>query len=441
MKILIIGGGGREHAIAAALAKSDKVTELHIAPGNGGISELAVCHPSVKATDIAGAVALANEVKANFVFVAPDDPLVAGMADAFTEDAFEVFGPSKNAAVIEGSKSFSKELMQKYGIPTAAYEVFCDEKKAAEYLEAVGIYPGVVKYDGLALGKGVVIAENFSEARSAVHDMLTGNKFGTGGKVVVEEFMRGVEVTLLVLTDGKTAFALPASTDHKRAFDGDKGLNTGGMGVIAPTPYFTEEHFSETAAKIIKPTVDAMNRENRTFKGCLYFGLMLTEDGVKVVEYNCRVGDPETQELLPLLEFDFFEAVRAVAEERLADFVKTLPQESVSVSATDGVFGYKVKSHSACIVIASGGYPEKYETGFEITGLDSVDAAKAKVYHAGTALKDGGVVSNGGRVINVVGFGESLREAIANAYSETEKIRFDGSFYRKDVGLKALKAI
>lgn len=423
MNILIIGGGGREHAIAAALAKSPKTDKLYCAPGNGGISALAECFPEVKATDIDGAVELAKKLKPDYVFVAPDDPLVMGMVDRLEAEGFRTFGPRANAAILEGSKAFSKGLMKKYGIPTAAYETFTDEDKAVEYIKAQNSYPAVIKADGLALGKGVIIAKNFEEAKAAVHSMLVDGKFGkSGSEIVVEEFMDGTEVTVLAFTDGKSVKPMVSSMDHKRAYDNDEGLNTGGMGTIAPNPLYTPEITAECMEKIFLPTIKAMSAEGRPFKGCLYFGLMLTKNGAKVVEYNCRFGDPETQVVLPLLETDLVDIMEAVSEERLGD---------LDIKWSD--------KSCACVVMASGGYPEKYETGKPISGLDEKGQTDgAYVYHAGTKLADGQYLTAGGRVLGVTATGGGLKDALDKAYKAVEGISFEKAHYRRDIGKKAL---
>ncbi|MDR2531817.1 MAG: phosphoribosylamine--glycine ligase [Oscillospiraceae bacterium] len=416
MKILVVGGGGREHAICAALKKSPKLTELHCAPGNGGISETAVCH-DVKATDISGMVKLAREISADYVFVAPDDPLTLGMVDALEAAGISAFGPNKAAAIIEGSKVFSKGFMKRHGIPTAACETFTDAEEAVSYIKARDSYPAVIKCDGLALGKGVIIAESFAEAEEAVNSILLGGKFGNSGKeIVVEEYLDGSEVTVLAFADGKTVVPMLSSIDHKRAFDGDTGLNTGGMGVIAPAPYYTEETAKLCMETIFEPTVRGLAEENRRFKGCLYFGLMLMNSGeVRVIEYNCRFGDPETQALLPLLETDLIDIITAVIEGKLAELPIKWRAE-----------------HSACVVMASGGYPEKYQTGFEIRGLENVDGAC--VYHAGTKLSGGKYLTNGGRVLNFVAVNKSPALALENVYREIEKVSFEKGFYRSDIG-------
>lgn len=423
MDILIIGGGGREHAIAAALAKSPKTGRLYCAPGNGGIAALAECFPEVKATDIDGAVALAKRLKPDYVFVAPDDPLVMGMVDRLEAEGFKTFGPRANAAILEGSKAFSKGIMKKYGIPTAAYETFTDEERAVEYIKEQNSYPAVIKADGLALGKGVIIAKDFEEAKAAVHSMLVDGKFGkSGSEIVIEEFMDGTEVTVLAFTDGKSIKPMVSSMDHKRAYDNDEGLNTGGMGTIAPNPLYTPEIAEECMEKIFLPTVKAMSAEGRPFKGCLYFGLMLTSKGAKVVEYNCRFGDPETQVVLPLLETDLADIMEAITEERLGE---------LDIKWSD--------KSCACVVMASGGYPEKYETGKPISGLDEKgQCADAYVYHAGTKLADGKYLTAGGRVLGVTATGDDLRSALDAAYKAVGGISFEKAHYRKDIGRKAL---
>lgn len=424
MNILIVGGGGREHAIAAALKKSPKVEKLWCAPGNGGISRIAECFP-VKATDLEGICALAEKLRPDYVFVAPDDPLVMGLVDKLNEKGFKTFGPRANAAILEGSKAFSKGLMKKYGIPTAAYETFTDAEKAIAYIKERNSYPAVIKCDGLALGKGVIIAQNFEEAADAVKSMMIDGKFGkSGAEVVIEEFMRGVEVTVLAFTDGKTVKPMVSSMDHKRANDFDEGLNTGGMGTIAPNPCYTKEIADEAMEKIFLPTIKAMQSEGRPFKGCLYFGLMLTDEGAKVVEYNCRFGDPETQVVLPLLETDFVDIIEAVYNETL---------ENLDIKWSDKA--------CACVVMASGGYPEKYETGKEIAGLDeNGQTSGAYVYHAGTRLENGKFYTAGGRVLGVTATGDSLKFALDGAYKAVGKISFEKAHFRKDIGKKALES-
>ncbi|HIT79354.1 MAG TPA: phosphoribosylamine--glycine ligase [Candidatus Faecivivens stercorigallinarum] len=418
MKVLVIGSGGREHAIVLGLLKSPKVTELWCAPGNGGISAVAHTAP-VGVMDKEGMVAFAKEKGIEFAVVAPDDPLAAGMADAMEEAGIPAFGPSAKAAQIEASKVFSKNLMKKYGIPTAAYETFEDEDAAIAYLKAQNSYPAVIKADGLALGKGVIIAANEAEAVEAVHEMMSEGKFGDSGRrVVIEEFLTGPEVSVLSFTDGKTVVPMISSKDHKRANDNDEGLNTGGMGTIAPNPFYTPEVAAECMEKIFLPTIDAMNKEGRTFKGCLYFGLMITPKGPKVIEYNCRFGDPETQVVLPLLKSDLLEIMMAVQAGRLSE---------VPVEFSDET--------AACVVMASGGYPVKYQSGYEITGLDEKGQAEGvTVYHAGTKLVDGKFVTAGGRVLGVTATGKTLDEALSRAYAGVEKIHFTDVHYRHDIG-------
>lgn len=425
MNILVVGGGGREHAIITALSKSPKVEKIWAAPGNGGISALAECFP-VKATDLDGILGLAKKLNPDFVFVAPDDPLVMGMVDRLNEAGFRTFGPRANAAILEGSKVFSKALMKKYGIPTAGYETFTDADKAIEYIKAQNSYPAVIKCDGLALGKGVIIAKDFEEAEAAVKSMLLDGKFGkSGSEIVVEEFMTGPEVTVLAFTDGKTVKPMISSMDHKRANDNDEGLNTGGMGTIAPNPCYTDAFKAECMEKIFKPTIAAMQKEGRPFKGCLYFGLMLTPNGAKVVEYNCRFGDPETQVVLPLLETDLVDIMESVWEEKL---------DQLDIKWSD--------KSCACVVIASGGYPEKYETGKEISGLDEKGQSPlAYVYHAGTKLENGKYYTAGGRVLGVTATGADLREALDKAYKAVDAITFEKAHHRNDIGQRALKAL
>lgn len=424
MNILVIGGGGREHAIIMKLAESPKVDKLYCTPGNGGISRYAECF-DVSATDIDGVVELAQKLKPDMVVVAPDDPLVLGMVDALQEKGFMTFGPKANAAVIEGSKVFSKELMKKYNIPTAAYEVFTDSESAIAYLKKQNSYPAVIKADGLALGKGVILAQNEEEAVAAVHEMIDELKFGkSSARIVIEEFLTGPEVSVLSFTDGKTVVPMISSMDHKRALDGDKGLNTGGMGTVAPNPYYTEEIAAECMEKIFKPTIEAMNAEGRPFEGCLYFGLMLTPKGPKVIEYNCRFGDPETQVVLPMLDADLCEIFEAIYNHTLADM------------------DIKWKSGSCtCVVMASGGYPLSYPKGIEISGLDDMGQVEgAFVYHAGTKLSDGKMLTNGGRVLGVTCRGETLSEALDKSYAAVKKISWENVHYRKDIGQRALKA-
>ena len=419
MKILVVGGGGREHAIIKKIKENKEVEKIFALPGNGGIAADAEC-VNVGAKDIDGIVDFAVKNGVDYAIVAPDDPLVLGAVDALEEKGIPCFGPRASAAIIEGSKVFSKNLMKKYGIPTAEYEVFYDEESALEYLETAPV-PTVIKADGLALGKGVIIAETREEAKNAVRSMMEDKVFGkSGDQIVIEEFLTGPEVSVLSFTDGKTVVPMVSSMDHKRAHDGDAGLNTGGMGTVAPNPYYTEAVAKECMEKIFLPTVAAMNAEGRTFKGCLYFGPMLTPKGPKVIEYNCRFGDPETQVVLPLLESDLLTVMRAVTEERLSEV-------EVKFSEKD----------ACCVIMASDGYPEKYEKGFEISIPEEV--AK-NVYVAGAALKDGKLVTSGGRVLGVTAVADSLPEAIEKSYSLVEKIHFDNAFYRRDIGARALLA-
>ena len=417
MKVLVIGGGGREHAVCKKLSESKDVTQILCAPGNAGIAQVARCIPEVKATDVEGIVALAKKEKVDFVCVTPDDPLALGCVDRLEEEGIPAFGPTAYAAQMEASKIFSKNLMRKYGIPTAKCEIFTEMDKALAYLDTQEA-PIVVKADGLALGKGVVVASTIEEAKNAVIEMMEGGKFGrSGARVLIEECMVGREVTVLCFCDGKTIRPMPASQDHKRVFDGDKGPNTGGMGAFAPSPLYTEEIAERTEKKILIPTLNAMNSEGFTFKGVLYVGLMLTKDGPKVVEYNARFGDPETQVVLPLLESDLFAIMRAVREGRLAETDIRWKKES-----------------AACIVLASGGYPEKYESGKLISGLEDAEAAGATVYHAGTKKTDAGYVTAGGRVLGVTALGDTLADAVHSAYAAAEKIHFEGAHMRRDIG-------
>lgn len=418
MDILVIGSGGREHAIIKKLKESPKTGKIYAAPGNGGIAADAEC-VAVSAMDKEGVVRFAVENKIDLVFVAPDDPLAAGMVDAVEEAGITAFGPRARAAAIEGSKVFSKNLMKKYHIPTAGYEVFSRPEEAVKYIENENIFPVVIKADGLALGKGVIIAENMAEARDAVNAIMEDKIFGaSGSKIVVEEFLTGPEVSVLAFTDGKTLYPMVSSKDHKRIFDGNQGPNTGGMGTISPNPHYTESIADECMRTIFMPTIEAMNSEERPFKGCLYFGLMLTPDGPKVIEYNARFGDPEAQVVLPRLKTDFVDIIMAICEDRLED---------IDVEWDGGA--------AACVAMASGGYPGSYKKGVEITGLDENGQIEgAVVYHAGTALKDGKFVTNGGRVLGVTALGATLDEALEKAYKAVEKISFDGVQYRKDIG-------
>ncbi len=420
MNVMVVGGGGREHAIIKKIKKSPKVSRIYALPGNGGIAADAVC-VDIGATDLEGIVKFARENAIDFAVVAPDDPLVLGLVDLLKAEGIPCFGPEKKAAIIEGSKAFAKDLMKKYGIPTAAYETFDDMEKALAYLQTCRV-PVVIKADGLALGKGVIIAETLDEAQQAVRNMMEDKVFGeSGSRVVIEEFLTGPEVSVLSFTDGKTLIPMVSSMDHKRALDGDKGLNTGGMGTIAPNPYYTEEIAKRCEEEIFKPTMEAMNKEGRTFCGCLYFGLMITDDGPKVIEYNCRFGDPETQVVLPLLESDLFDIFLHVSE-------GTLDQAEVKF-ADDA---------ACCVVMASSGYPVKYEKGFAIHIPQEVE----DVYVAGAKLSaDGRLLTNGGRVLGVTERGKDIREAIDRAYQSVKKISFENAFYRRDIGQRALAAL
>lgn len=420
MNIMVVGGGGREHAIIKKLKENKDVTKIYALPGNGGIAADAEC-VNIGAKDIEGICDFAANNGIDYAVVAPDDPLVLGAVDALEEIGIPCFGPRSNAAIIEGSKVFSKELMKKYNIPTAAYEVFSDMDKALKYLETAPI-PTVIKADGLALGKGVIIAETRDEAVSAVKSMMQDKVFGkSGDNIVIEEFLTGPEVSVLSFTDGKTVVPMVSSMDHKRAGDGDTGLNTGGMGTVAPNPYYTKDIEKECMEKIFLPTVDAMNKEGRMFKGCLYFGLMLTENGPKVIEYNCRFGDPETQVVLPLLESDLLTIMQAVTNGEL---------DKAEVKFAD--------KNACCVIMASDGYPVKYEKGFEITVPQEVTDS---VYVAGAEIQGGRLLTNGGRVLGVTAVGDTLGDAIRSAYAKAEKISFDNSYYRRDIGAKAMKAM
>ena len=419
MKVLVVGGGGREHALIRKIKESPKVTEIACCPGNGGISYDAECYPEVSATDIDGVVALAKKIKADFVVVAPDDPLVMGMVDALNKEGFRTFGPNAAAAMIEGSKVFSKNLMLKYGIPTAEYKVFDNPADVISYIKEKNEFPTVIKADGLALGKGVIIPESLEEAEAGVKEIMEDKIFGeSGAHVVVEEFLTGPEVSVLAFTDGKAMCPMVSSMDHKRAYDGDKGPNTGGMGTISPNPFYTEAVAQQCMERIFLPTMAAMNAEGRPFKGCLYFGLMLTPDGPKVIEYNSRFGDPETQVVLPRLQTDFAQIVEAVAQERLSELSIQWSEQA-----------------SACVVMASGGYPGSYPKGIEIHGLDANGQAEGvTVYHAGTKLEDGKFLTNGGRVLGITALGDTLEAALNKAYAAVENITFEGAMYRKDIG-------
>lgn len=423
MKILVVGGGGREHAIIKKLKENPKVTEIFACPGNGGIAKDATC-VDIGAKDIPAIADFAVENKIDFCVVAPDDPLVLGCVDALEAKGIPCFGPNKNAAIIEGSKVFSKNLMQKYNIPTADYAVFADPKEVIEYIRKKNEFPTVIKADGLALGKGVIIAQNLEEAEDAVKSIMEDKMFGeSGNHVVVEEFLTGPEVSVLAFTDGKAMVPMVSSMDHKRALDGDKGLNTGGMGTVAPNPYYTKEIADTCMETIFLPTMRAMNAEGRTFKGCLYFGLMLTPKGPKVIEYNCRFGDPETQVVLPLLKTDLLTVMQAVHDETLSE---------LSVEFSDEA--------AACVIVASGGYPKSYKKGCVMDFGKAEELPDVTVYHAGTALKDGKLVTSGGRVLGVTATGKDLETALQKAYAAVEEIHFDGAFYRKDIGQRALAA-
>ena len=420
MDVMVVGGGGREHAIIKKLKGCKGVDKIYALPGNGGIAEDAEC-VNIGANDIVGAVAFAKEKGIGFAVVAPDDTLVLGMVDALEAQGVPCFGPDKKAAAIEGSKVFSKELMKKYGIPTAAYEVFTDMGEAMDYLASAPL-PAVIKADGLALGKGVVIAETREAAFAAVKSMMEDRIFGeSGSRVVIEEFLTGPEVSVLSFTDGKTVVPMISSMDHKRALDGDKGLNTGGMGTIAPNPFYTQRIADECMKKIFLPTINAMNSEGRTFKGCLYFGLMITKDGPKVIEYNCRFGDPETQVVLPLLESDLFEIMRAVHDGRLG---------SVDVKFSE--------KSACCVIVASGGYPEKYKKGCEIT---IGNAGGAEIFVAGAEKKDGKLLTSGGRVLGVTAVEDTLEKAVRAAYAAVEEVNFENAYHRSDIGKRALERL
>ena len=426
MKLLVVGGGGREHAIVRKLKESELCTEILCAPGNGGIAADARCVP-VAATDIEGQVELAKREQVDYVVVAPDDPLALGLVDKLAQAGIPAFGPNAAAARIEASKVFSKDLMKKYGIPTADYAVFDEPAKALEYIREKGKYPVVIKADGLALGKGVLICDSEAAARQALHQMMEEKVFGaSGSRVVVEEFLTGPEVSVLAFADGKTLKPMVSSMDHKRALDGDKGLNTGGMGTVAPNPCYTAEAAAECEKIIFAPTMAAMAAEGCPFKGCLYFGLMLTPDGPKVIEYNCRFGDPETQVVLPLLKSDLLRIMLACTEGKLSE----TPVEFSAESA-------------ACVILASGGYPEHYEKGKEISGLGNgqLPGGEAVVYHAGTALKDGRLVTSGGRVLGVTATAPDLKTALEKAYAAADNISFEGLHRRSDIGRRALEAL
>ena len=420
MKLMVIGGGGREHAIIKKLRETPAVDTIWALPGNGGIADDAEC-VNIGAKDIDGIVAFAKENAPDYAVVAPDDPLVLGCVDALEAIGVPCFGPRKNAAIIEGSKVFSKDLMKKYGIPTASYEVFSDPEEALRYLETAPV-PTVVKADGLALGKGVTVAMTREEARGAVREIMEDKKFGASGdRIVIEEYLEGPEVSVLSFTDGTTVIPMVSSMDHKRAGDGDTGPNTGGMGTVAPNPYYTDAVAAECMEKIFLPTIRAMKAEGREFRGCLYFGLMVTKDGPKVIEYNCRFGDPETQVVLPLLESDLLTVMQAVTAGKLAE---------TEVKFRD--------ANACCVVLASKGYPGSYGKGYEITIPDSV---RPNVFVAGAALKDGKLVTSGGRVLGVTAVADTLPEAVKDAYALAEQVAFENRYMRQDIGQRALQAV
>ncbi|WP_099204278.1 phosphoribosylamine--glycine ligase [Scatolibacter rhodanostii] len=418
MKILVVGSGGREHALIRKLKESSKVEELYCAPGNGGIAADAQCLP-IQTMDIDGIVKFSKENSIDLVIVAPDDPLVAGMVDALQAEGIKTFGPNQRAAEIEGSKVFSKDLMKKYQIPTAGYEIFADYDSALSYIKEKNEYPVVIKADGLALGKGVIIAQNEQEAVTGLQTIMQDKIFGaSGNRVVIEEFLTGPEVSVLAFTDGTTVCPMVSSKDHKRAYDDDKGPNTGGMGTISPNPYYTEELADECMKTIFMPTIEAMNSENRPFSGCLYFGLMITPKGPKVIEYNARFGDPEAQVVLPRLKTDLVDIMLAVYEKKL---------NTLKIEWSDEA--------CACVIMASGGYPGNYPKGIEIKGLnEKAQVDGATVYHAGTKAENGKILTNGGRVLGVTAKAKNLSEALDKAYQAVEKISFEGAMYRKDIG-------
>ena len=418
MNILVVGGGGREHTIVWKIAQSPKVEKIYCAPGNGGIAELAEC-VDIKATDIDAMVQFAKERQIDLVMVAPDDPLVLGMVDAMEAAGIRAFGPRKNAAIIEGSKVFSKDLMKKYNIPTAAYEVFTDSASAIVYVKRQNSFPAVIKAEGLALGKGVIIAQDLEETVSGIRSIMDDKQFGdSGNRIVIEEYLQGPEVSVLAFTDGKTVVPMVSAQDHKRAYDNDEGLNTGGMGTFSPSRLYTDDIAAECMDNIFLPTIKAMQQEGRPFKGVLYFGLMMTKNGVKVIEYNARFGDPETQVVLPRLKTDLVEIMEAIIDERL---------DTVNIEWDDNA--------AVCVVLASGGYPTKYQTGYEIKGLETAKD-NIIVFHAGTKRQDGKIVTAGGRVLGVTAVSATLDQAIADAYKAVESISFQDMHYRKDIGIK-----
>ncbi len=420
MKVLVVGGGGREHAIIWKLAQSDKVDKIYAAPGNGGIAQLAECVP-IGAMELDKMVAFAKENKIDLTVVAPDDPLAAGMVDRLEEAGLRAFGPSAKAAEIEASKVYAKELMRKYNIPTAGYEVFDDPARALEYIEAQGTYPAVIKAEGLALGKGVVLAKNFEEAKEAVENMMVRKIFGdSGSRVVVEEYLTGPEVSVLAFTDGKTVVPMVSAQDHKRAFDHDEGPNTGGMGTFSPSRIYTEALAQQCMEEIFQPTIDGLAKEGRPFRGTIYFGLMITEKGPKVIEYNSRFGDPETQVVLPRLKSDLFDIMNATIDGTL---------DQVPVEWEDNA--------AVCVVVASGGYPGKYQTGYEIAGVDRAEEdPNVTVFHAGTSFDSDLLKTAGGRVLGVTAVDENLDKAIQRAYAAVDKVSFPEMHFRKDIGIK-----
>ena len=419
MKVLVVGGGGREHTVIRKLKENPEISQIFALPGNGGMAQDAECVP-IGAKDIASIVTFAVSNEIDYAVVTPDDPLVLGCVDALEDAGIPCFGPRSEAAIIEGSKVFSKNLMKKYGIPTAHYEVFTEMEDALHYLETAPI-PAVIKADGLALGKGVIIAQTRDAAFQAVREMMQDRKFGASGdRIVIEEFLEGPEVSVLSFTDGKTIVPMVSSMDHKRAGDNDTGLNTGGMGTVAPNPYYTPEVAAHCMEEIFLPTIRAMNAEGRSFKGCLYFGLMITKDGPKVIEYNCRFGDPETQVVLPLLKSDLFTIMRAVTEGKLSE---------VDVEFSEQC--------ACCVILASQGYPEHYEKGFP---LEIPEPVREHVYVAGAALKDGCLVTNGGRVVGCTAVADTLEDAINGAYAVAAQVHFENAYCRKDIGQRALRA-
>lgn len=419
-KILVVGGGGREHAIIKCLKRDNPDSAIYCAPGNGGIGQLATLVP-IKATEIEKLVVYAKEEQFDLVMVAPDDPLVLGLVDELEKAGIRAFGPRKNAAIVEGSKAFSKELMKKYNIPTAKYETFTDADSAIAYLKAENTYPAVIKADGLALGKGVIIAQNEEEAVTAVNEMMVDQVFGASGStVVIEEFLTGPEISVLAFTDGKTVVPMVSAQDHKRAYDNDEGLNTGGMGTFSPSRVYTKDLEEECMKNIFLPTIDGLRKEGRPFKGVIYFGLMATKNGVKVIEYNARFGDPETQVVLPRLKTNLLTIFDAVIDERL---------DQINIEWEDNA--------CVCVIMASGGYPQKYQTGYEISGMDKAEEKEnIYIYHAGTKAENGKFLTAGGRVIGVTATGSNLDDAIREAYDAVAKISFTDAHFRKDIGIK-----